>query len=512
MQKATLLLFCIIILGFLFRIVAVSSNPAILNRDEAALAYNAYLLAETGRDEWGRSWPIALESFGDYKLPGYPAILVGFFKIFGANDFVVRLPSVLAGTALIPLAYWFLKIFKRSKTVSFFGAFIVAVSPIFMFYSRMAFEANVALSLLVLALCLLFWENSKKRSFLDIASAIILFVAALVYNTPLLLLPFIILAVIIFRGLKNYKTWLIPASLLSLVFLIVLSQMMLLTTQKSGITIFSDPTVWVQYAEYRQTLPGWTLPLIGSKYVYFLGLAARNTLASFAPHFLLFQGGSHPWHSLPWRGHMYILTYITSVVGMLMMAVGGIMRRDRKYGTLLFLTLAGLAPAVITVDAPHTTRSLLFLFMLCIFSAIGIGEVIKRIPINSLRVYTTAAVAGLILISSGLYANDYFNEYPKHQAPIYQTGFQNVLKDSEKLDQIYVVDPTGYQYITTAWYAKMDPQEYFKSVERGDPDVIGFKYGKQVGKYTFVTNIEDAESSPVVWWDDSNEVWKLEVK
>ena len=79
MNKKILLLSLIVLLGAALRLFQLGSIPAILNRDEAALAYNGYLLSQTGKDEWGKIWPPTLESFGDYKLPGYPLILAILF-------------------------------------------------------------------------------------------------------------------------------------------------------------------------------------------------------------------------------------------------------------------------------------------------------------------------------------------------------------------------------------------------------------------------------------------------
>src|SRR5258708_21633618 len=126
----------ILIGGFLLRFWEVGRLPSGLNRDEGALAYNALLLKETGKDEWGKSWPLALESFGDYKLPGYPWLLIGTFTIFGYNDTAVRFPSVLAGTFLVLAAYFFArKVLHFEQAFSVLAAFLVAIEPVFFFYS-----------------------------------------------------------------------------------------------------------------------------------------------------------------------------------------------------------------------------------------------------------------------------------------------------------------------------------------------------------------------------------------
>src|SRR3989344_6125658 len=117
-----------LILGvaLVMRIGRVGNLPAILNREEAAVAYNAYLLMETGKDEWGRRWPLALESFGDYQLSGYSVVLVPFFQLFGLHDWVVRLPSVMDGTVLVYLLYLLGKKLKLGEQYALLLALLAA--------------------------------------------------------------------------------------------------------------------------------------------------------------------------------------------------------------------------------------------------------------------------------------------------------------------------------------------------------------------------------------------------
>jgi len=66
-----LLLGFFLILGFLLRSVYLEKNPPGLNWDEASVGYNAYTLSQTGRDEFGKPWPIYMEAFGEYKIGLY---------------------------------------------------------------------------------------------------------------------------------------------------------------------------------------------------------------------------------------------------------------------------------------------------------------------------------------------------------------------------------------------------------------------------------------------------------
>lgn len=211
------LLICLTMVAFLIRFYQVGKLPVILNRDEAALAYNGALLQETGQDEWGRRWPLALESFGDFKLPGYPMMLAALFKILPLEDWVVRLPSVVAGATLIPISYFFARRFKISEQGSLMFAGLLTVTPVFFFYSRIAYEANVALTLFIWSLALLL-TNSPVSKLKEGSALVILLVAIFTYNTPLLLLPFMIPVVILWRGGNSWKKWLGPTLGLGLLF------------------------------------------------------------------------------------------------------------------------------------------------------------------------------------------------------------------------------------------------------------------------------------------------------
>src|SRR5437660_3583859 len=72
-------------------------NPAGFFVDESSIAYNAYTISQSGRDEFGNSWPLYFRAFGDYKNPVYIYLLAGLFKLTGPNILTARLLSAFAG-------------------------------------------------------------------------------------------------------------------------------------------------------------------------------------------------------------------------------------------------------------------------------------------------------------------------------------------------------------------------------------------------------------------------------
>jgi 4-amino-4-deoxy-L-arabinose transferase-like glycosyltransferase len=518
-----LILIALTCFGFLLRIWWLEKVPAILNRDEAALAYNAVLLKETGKDEWGKSWPLSLESFGDYKLPGYPYLLVVFFRILGTSDVVVRFPSVLAGTALIPLMYFFVrKTLNQKEKYALFAGLLIAIQPVFFFYSRIAFEANVALSIFVLSLILFL---STKKYWVQFLGAVFLLISVFTYNTPLLLLPFLIPVFIYWGGVKNWKKWIIPVLGSVVICIIGFSLLISLAQQKSGITIFSDESTWMQSVEFHNQFQGINQKIFGNKVVFYGMKIGQNYLNSFSAQFLVQKGGSHPWHTLPGFGHLYWITYLLAFLGILISVLNlikSLRRKDfagiKQPFTLLYLLFVSLLPAAITVDAPHATRSLFFFFLLIVFAAVGIREINQLMKLLLKREHQKIIhvclilVLGLVLGGESLnYFSSYFRNYPTQSHDILHGGFADVLSQASQKDSgsIAIIDGDGYQYILTAWYARVSPEVFFQTVQKHLPDKIGFRYGYKVAQYRFIAHEQDRfeGEKTIVEWDDVAHSW-----
>ncbi|MEA2056917.1 MAG: glycosyltransferase family 39 protein [Patescibacteria group bacterium] len=524
-MKNKIVLSLIILLGFILRIYHIHQLPSILNRDEAALAYNGLLIAQTGKDEWQQTLPLVFKSFGDYKLPGYIYTLSALFSFLPATDFVVRLPSVLAGTGLIILTYLYAKKLKLSDQWSLFAAMFMAVTPIFIFYSRMAWEANLALFFLLSGLYLLLFNEKKKKNKQrnDFIGLALILVASFTYNTPWLYLPFLLPLVYFFRKTKKKQDWQMPVFGLAVIFVIGFVLFQAIAQQKSGITIFTDETLLLQYGQYRQNFsPGLKL-IFGNRYIFWLTLIFKNFLASFSPSYLIFKGGNHPWHNLPHHGHLYISTYLLGLVGSCVVAknIDSLLKKKKatkkqkiklKHQIFLICTLIfSLAPAVVTVDAPHATRSLLFFFIFTLLSIYGFKFTLKLAKKQSKTLLTIIFVA--VSIETALYFNQYFVEYPQQQQA-YKPGFDIIAQSlNEKFPQESVaVVADGYQYILAAWYLKISPEEYFTTNVRQNPDKIGLSYGEQVINYHFIADKSDRSEKEriLVFWDENNNQWQVE--
>src|SRR3990167_11500523 len=163
--KWKVILLFIILLAFFLRTYQLASIPDSLNPDEVALGYTSYSLLKSWADEHGKFLPLSLQSFGDWKLPVYSYIGVIPVALLGLNEFSVRFTSMMAGVIAVLLIYFIsLKLFNK-RGIALISALFFSVSPWSIYFSRGAYEVNVATTVFLggfLAL-LHYFQNKRIR-------------------------------------------------------------------------------------------------------------------------------------------------------------------------------------------------------------------------------------------------------------------------------------------------------------------------------------------------------------
>jgi uncharacterized membrane protein len=116
---------------------------------------------------------------GDVHPPGYYLIIYGLVSIFGYSDVFMRIPALLAGTAMIPAMYK-IGCIHGGERVGRWSAIITAVLPAALYYSS---EARYpALLALLLALAYIAIQQDHKRLFMwSLTGAALLHVNAWFY-------------------------------------------------------------------------------------------------------------------------------------------------------------------------------------------------------------------------------------------------------------------------------------------------------------------------------------------
>jgi hypothetical protein len=182
-----------------------------LNVDEARLAMAARGVLESGLPRLPSGWVYTRGLLATYLTAPSLALL-------GETDFAARLPAVLAGTALIPVAY----LLGREVAGRLGGTFvagIVAGHPSFVVWSRQAWFYAVYLLLFAAALLFILRALRTGRRSDQIAAGALVGLCAFAHEVGIFLLaPLLIQSgLTVRRAGRRHASWLAPVASLALV-------------------------------------------------------------------------------------------------------------------------------------------------------------------------------------------------------------------------------------------------------------------------------------------------------
>lgn len=443
-QKTIGFIFVLIVLlvGFLLRVAWLSKSPPSVNWDEAALGYNAYSILKTGADEYGQRLPITLRSFDDYKGAVYSYLSIPFIAIGGLNAISVRMVSVLAGTGLIWLAFLLGKKLFNSK-VGVGAMMAVAFSPTMILFSRIAFEANLALFLLMLGVLVIFKEKRKRRLLLGY---IFLILSMYTYHTEKIVVPVIML--ISLREVWKREGFKSTLQLAGLAFLWVvpLAGSFIWGGGGSRLTHTSIAKLWPFTPDYG------VQNLIAMPY-YLINELVGRLLAVFSPATLFIRGTSEPGQKLIETGILPLTLAIPWAVGWYRVIKEKKKEIWKWMGIWLMVTM-------ISWNWFSLVRSLTAIFWHCLVIGIGINHLFL---VNKRRL-VTFIFAVLFLVEAIYTTNSVWMSLPAYQSGDYQPGMkqmvEEVMKIEGKYERIIIDSPQAQPYIFTLFYSKFDPALY----------------------------------------------------
>ncbi len=122
------------------------------------------------------------------------------------SEWAVRLPSLIAGTALIPLLFWIVWRWTDSPVCGLLSAFLAAIEPNFVFFSLEA-RPYAVVQVLGLLQMFVFWNvlvrpNWKNRGSWIALSAVLFYT----HYTAILLLPAEIVVLLYMQLLRNWRS------------------------------------------------------------------------------------------------------------------------------------------------------------------------------------------------------------------------------------------------------------------------------------------------------------------
>jgi 4-amino-4-deoxy-L-arabinose transferase-like glycosyltransferase len=466
------LLLAIVVLAAVLRIWGIGQFPAGLNADEAAIGYNAYSLIHTGKDEYGNWFPLSFTSFGDYKPGLYFYIVLPFVATLGLNEFAVRLPSALLGIGTIILIYFLAKQLFHNKWIGISSAFLLAITPWHIAFSRGSWETNAATFFITLGIYLFIKKVADpKYLFFSLLSFL---VSMYVYQSPRLVVPVLVLGLIglYWRELfKSVKTNLQPLIIVVVILGILTIPLALQFVGGSGSARFSGLSFLSDIGPENRANE------LRGEHSNPSSLAAKvfhNKITAYAPQFfshyvdhfrgdfLFINGDPIIRNKVPETGQFYLIT-----VPLLMIGLVGLLKfsAKTKWVVLVWLLVSPLASSM-TYQTPNAVRALTMVVPLVLIMSVGLVKVVEWFRNKKVK----SIVVAILLIGFSYetvhFMESYFIHYPKRYPLSWEYGFREMVGKMQQYEGSYqkvvITDRYDQPYILTLFYKAALAQEQGK--------------------------------------------------
>jgi 4-amino-4-deoxy-L-arabinose transferase-like glycosyltransferase len=498
----------ILILAAGLRLYQLGATPPSPDWDEAALGYNAYSVLKTGRDEYGIRFPLSLRSYDDYKPPLYMYLAIPSVAVFGLNTWAVRLPSAIAGILAVWGTYLFVgellnygigisgnaknkKPLPVNRYVPLLTAFLLAVSPWHLQFSRIAFEANIGLTINIWAVY--FFLRGLKQKHNLIACTFLMGMGLYAYHSERIFLPILalILIAVFRREIFRYKNYLVIPVIVGL--LTVVPLISVLTDKNAllrlkGTSSLSDETGLLSQSVSWLSDDIANHDLIGKVVDNRRLVWAKTIISGYLSHFSFnwwFVNGDNPRHHAPDTGMLYLWELPFVFIGMYQLF------KNKSEATWFIAGWFLIAPiaASPTTELPHAIRTLVFLPTFQIFTALGIARTIMALRENRsvfLRLCVLIA-CGFAVFNIAYYIDMYYGQMNHDYSDYWQYGYKQAVdyadRNGGKYTQIVVSTKLEQPYMFFLYFLKYDPAKYLAG---GGTASGGFaEYRNKFDKYVF---------------------------
>ncbi|MBI5151210.1 MAG: glycosyltransferase family 39 protein [Candidatus Pacebacteria bacterium] len=487
MKNNTILLLIILVVAAALRLYKLGTVPASMYIDEVAIGVDAKSIAQTGRDIHGNAWyqPI-FPSYGDFKLPVYIWLASLTVKFFGATEFAVRLPSAIAGVISVYCVYHLICLLfsshKRKEVIALSTAFLLAITPWSLLFSRTGFEGHVGqMMLLVSVLCAF---TIQKRAWMSVVAGLMGGVATYSYFSVRFVFPVLFIAVFVLTFRK--KTWrqsLFTLMLGLFVFFFTLIPMIrsphyrpMEILRYSTKNIVSDTYPVIRSNELRDADNNTLFSRVIHHRYYYAGKTLMGHVGDHLnPAYLFVTGDKNLRHGTGVVGILYFSYIPFLVVGIYVCA-----KRYRKVGIfLLCWFIVALLPASVPYDTPHALRSLNGLIPLISLVGFGAYELFFWLYQKHLFVFI-AVISGGLSLNAIFFIHDYFSHYPQRSAEAWSASRKAMaiyVRDHEKEYKNIRVLADERLFLWIVFYGNYDMRIIQRAEEKGYAKVAFEKVG-----------------------------------
>jgi 4-amino-4-deoxy-L-arabinose transferase-like glycosyltransferase len=501
----------ILILAIVTRFYMLGKAPAGIYLDEAGQGYSAYSILKTGKDEFGKSFPIVFRSFTDFKTPVYIYLVVPLIPIFGLTAFTVRFPSFFFSILTFPVFYLLVRKLcpaKNSLSLSLISCLLLALSPWHILFGRTNFECNVALFFFLSGVLSFYAAIKNKPKFL-LLSALMFAIAIPAYHSQRIITPLTLLILFIrYRTTllsKAYKTYLTFGLIIGLIISVPTISVALtpgFLARANGLNIFSHMRQMPN--GYLANYKGILSPIVNSSWYLSTKEFLSLYLTYLSPRSMFILGDSGPRSSFPDLSTFFLWQFPFYIYGLYLLI------KNKELGELRFFTIVILLispiPAAVTRDPYSTIRSLplvipqitiIAIGILSFFRSIRSIRIIRNFNLNLLllplllliTVYSLAKLFSSVII---------LNEY--YRANEWNYGWEqvaSVLKNRNQKLPAVIDNGRNEGYIQLLFFLKFDPAAY----QKDNYEVNDSNYYTKMDRDS-TKKIGDITTRPIDWEKD----------
>ncbi len=467
----------IVLIAAWVRLWQLGQTPPSPDWDEAALGYNAYSVLKTGRDEYGTWFPLSLRSFDDYKPPLYMYLAIPSIAAFGLETWAVRLPSALMGILAVVGTYFlvveFYKHYNNYKNynsyIPLLSALLLAISPWHIQFSRIAFEANIGVTINIWAV-VCFLRGVKSKRWLSL-SAFLFGLGFYAYHSERIFVPLLVLLLswVYRKELLQQKRSVLMALIVGVLTVAPLLTVFLNSTtimRLRGTSSLADQTGLLarsvrKLEDDQKSGNPWGVVFDNRRIVW-----AKTVLDGYLSHYSfrwLFLTGDNARHHAPDMGLLYLAELPFLLWGMFTLARSGGRPAKIVFGWFLIAPIA----ASPTTELPHAIRTLVFLPTFQIFTAMGMLQAAHWFKENKrsffIRLFAYSLIS-LFAINIFYYLHMYFGHLNQEYSASWQYGYREAVEYAKahknQYKKIVVSTKLEQPHMFFLYYLKYDPAKY----------------------------------------------------
>lgn len=487
----------ILIVAAVLRTHDLSRVPPSPSLDEVTIGYNAYSILQTGKDEYGVSFPMLLRAYDDFRPALYVYLTIPFIRVMGLTVAAVRLPAVILSLVTIWAAYKIGKMIgKKYSAFGFSGeiaAVLLAVSPWHIYMSRLGHEANAGLAFITLGMYFFLQAVLFERKRSWVLSAVMFGLSLHGYQSEKIVSPLLLLvgAALYRRHLWKDRTHVLLAAVAG--FVIAIPAVMATVSPEGmirfrGTSAFSPDAPYMVAAGQRyaaaRAAGNVAGQLVNGKIGTYVSVFFGNYLSHVSPVWL-FTGRDREAHKVPGLGLLYPWEILLLLPGLWVLFTSSVSKKIAAL-VLAWVFLSPL-PASVTTQSPHAMRAFTMIPGLQIIEAFGFLWIVRLFTGKGTWIPLVAMIAALIFGTMAFWQG-YVVRFPAEQSDAFQYAMRDAVLYASRHESQYARVEFSHQgalyqsYMFFLYYTAFDPKAY---QEMGGTVSGGYQEAHYIGSYSF---------------------------